>query len=394
MRANFLFILILVITLTFVGFLVKKKKQEISKIPPPKTYEIPVEYAKVENGEIREEFFFVGTVEPYEFGKVSTKLSGRVIKVYKREGDYFKKGEILVKIDDKELKRNISSLEKEKKAKETLIKGLEADLKSTEILLKNAQNEYEREKFLFENGAVPKVVLEKAENNLAQLRSKLENVKAKLREIKLSISALNEKIKGLKSQLQYTEIKAIKDGQVAKLFLHEGDLATPGKPIMEVFYPQDGLKILVNIPREDAKEIPVRSEVFLANSLERIGEVVKYYPFASSQNSLLVAEVKIKKNKEVRPFENVSLKILGKPYKGEVVPVYSLLHLKDGTYVLKVNEDGKVTPFKVKVLKTFKDKAVISSKLKQGDKVVVGRESKLLEVLRKGKAVLVDIAER
>jgi hypothetical protein len=58
--------------------------------------------------------------------------------------------------------------------------------------------------------------------------------------------------------------------------------------------------------------------------------------------------------------------------------------MKDGDYVLVIGQNGKVKPIKVKVLKTVKDKVLISSNLIEGTKLVVGRESKLLEVMRRG----------
>ncbi|WP_163329090.1 efflux RND transporter periplasmic adaptor subunit [Desulfurobacterium thermolithotrophum] len=386
MKTKLLFIAIIV-GLVLIGVAaIKKKKEEISKIPPPKVYPISVKWTTIKSGELQEEFNYIGTFQPYKHAAISTKIYGTVLKVYKSEGDFFKKGELLAKIDDSEIKSNISALEEEKRAKENLIPGLRAELRAAEIALKNAKEEFNREKFLYEKGAVPKVAVEKVENQLAIAESKVESIKAKWKELKSAISSIEKKIEALKSQLKYTEIRALDDGIVSEVLAYEGSLATPGKPIMKVYYPKYGFKILINIPPEDAKEIPIDSPVF--KDEKKIGKLVKYYPSANAENFLYIAEIKVDKLEKIKPFENVSVKVLGKPYKGQIVPIYAILHLKDGDYVLSVEQNNKVKPVKIKVLKTVKDKAVISSNLQEGTKVIVGRESKLLEVMRRRSVVL------
>ncbi|ADY74109.1 efflux transporter, RND family, MFP subunit [Desulfurobacterium thermolithotrophum DSM 11699] len=385
MKTKILFIAIIV-GLVLIGVTaIKKKKEEISKIPPPKIYPISVKWTTIKSGELQEEFNYIGTFQPYKHATISTKIYGTVLKVYKSEGDFFKKGELLAKIDDSEIKSNISALEEEKRAKENLIPGLRAELRAAEIALKNAKEEFNREKFLYEKGAVPKVAVEKVENQLAIAESKVESIKAKWKELKSAISSIEKKIEALKSQLKYTEIRALDDGVVSEVLAYEGSLATPGKPIIKVYYPKYGFKILINIPPEDAKEIPIDSPVFKGE--KKIGKLVKYYPSAN-ENFLYIAEIKVNKSEKIKPFENVSVKVLGKPYKGQIVPIYAILHLKNGDYVLSVEQNNKVKPVKIKVLKTVKDKAIISSNLQEGTKVIVGRESKLLEVMRRGSVVL------
>ena len=386
MKSRIVFILILIVAIILGAVAIKKRRAEIAKVPPPKVYPIRVEWTTVKNGELREEFSYVGTVKPYSYATISTKVSGTILKVYKREGDHFQKGELLVKIDSSEITNNILALEDEKRAKESILPGLKAELRAAEITLRNAKEEFNRERFLYERGAVPETDVERAENQLAAAESKVETLKANIEELKSTIFSIEKKIKVLKSQLKYTGIRAVDDGVVSEVLAYEGDMALPGKPIMKVYYPKYGFRVLINVPPEDAKEIPIGSSVF--SDGKEIGKLVKYYPSANFKNSLYVAEVKVSKTSNLKPEENLSLQLYGKPYKGQIVPIYAILHMKDGDYVLVIGQNGKVKPIKVKVLKTVKDKALISSNLPEGTKLVVGRESKLLEVMRRGKAAL------
>lgn len=380
-----IFILILIFGLVPVAVAVKKRKAAIASIPTPTVYPIPVEWTTIKSGTLRDSFSYVGTVKPYKYATVSTKIPGTVLKVYKKEGDVFHKGELLARIDSSEITNNILALENAKRAKEDTLPGLKAKLKFAEIALKNAKKEFNRESFLFKRGAVPERVVEGAENQLAAAKSNLKTVKSTIEGLNSSILSIGKQVNALKDQLKYTEIRAVDDGVVAEVLSYEGDMALVGKPIMKVYYPKYGFRVLVNVPPEDAKEMPVGSSVFING--KEVGKLIKYYPAANSINSLYVAEVRVDRASNLKPGENVTLKILGSAYEGQLVPIYSILHMKDGDYVLAIGENGQVKPVKVKVLKTVEGQAVISSNLQEGTKLVVGRESKLLEVFRRGKAI-------
>ncbi|TCK02870.1 efflux RND transporter periplasmic adaptor subunit [Phorcysia thermohydrogeniphila] len=385
-RAWIIFGLILVVSVIVGVKAVKKRKLEMAKTPPPKTYPIPVNYSVVSEGELRKTFKYVGTVKPYRDASISTKISGTVLRVYKSEGESFKKGELLLKIDDSEIRKEIGALEREIEASEKALSALRAELTSSKVLLKNAKENYEREKFLYEKGAVPKVSLEEAENRLALAESKVKSLKAKIEETELKKEALKERREALLSRLKYTEIRAPQDGVVSGLFVHEGDTALPGKPLMKVIYPQFGMRVLLNVPPEEAKEIPVGSPVKL-NGLS-VGKVVKVYP--ATENSLYVLEVKVEGG-NFKAGERVIAEVNGRSFRGKIVPVSSILHLKDGDYVLAIENGNRVKPVNVKVLKVVEGRALISSDIPVGTKVVTGRESKLLEVYRRGVVLPVEV---
>jgi len=385
-RAWVVFGLILVVSVIVGVKTVKKRKLEMAKTPPPKTYPIPVNYSVVGEGELREIFKYVGTVKPYKDATISTKVSGTVLRVYKSEGDSFKKGELLLKIDDSEIRKEIGALEREIEASEKALSALRAELTSAKILLKNARENYEREKFLYEKGAVPKVSLEEAENRLALAESKVKALKAKIEEVELKKEALKERREALLSRLNYTEIRAPQDGVVSALLVHEGDTALPGKPLMKVIYPQFGMRVLLNVPPEEAKEIPVGSLVKVNGLL--VGKVVKVYPATSV--SLYVLEVKLEGG-DFKAGERVIAEVEGRSFRGKIVPVNSVLHLKDGDYVLAIEDGNRIKPVKVEVLKVVNERALISSDVPVGTKVVVGRESKLLEVYRRGAVLPVEV---
>ncbi len=381
--------IIVILIITIVGVvigkvLIKKRRAELLSYPPPKVYPIPVEYAVAKEGSVSDTFHYVGEVLPYTYANVSTKVAGTVLKVYKREGEHFKKGELLAKIDSSQIENTVLALESEKRSKEELLSGLKAQLKAAEVVAKNAKKEYEREKFLYERGAVPKEAVEKYENAYHRALSEVKTLKSKIGELKLAVKSIEEQKRAVASQLQYTEVRAVKDGTVSKVLLYPGDVAVPGRPIMRVFYDSDGFRVLLNAPPEEAKEIEVGAPVNVEG--KPIGVVSKIYPAADQKNGLYTVEVKLKSLDGLKPAQTVRADLKGKAYSGIVLPYLSVLHMKDTDMVLKL-KGREVIPTPVRVLKRVNQWVVISGNVKPGDKVVVGRESKLLEVLRRKSAV-------
>ncbi|WP_456455323.1 efflux RND transporter periplasmic adaptor subunit [Thermovibrio sp.] len=383
-KAIIVFVILLVVGIVVGKALIEKRKRALLSYPPLKEYPVPVEYAVVKEGEVGDRLLFIGKVLPYQYAAISTKVAGTIIKVNKKEGETFKRGEVLAEIDSSEIESSVLSVEEAAKGKGALLKGLKAQLKAAEVALKNAKREYERELFLYRKGAVSKEAVEKKENVYQSAKAKVEELKAKIGELKLSIKSLKEKANSLRSSLKYTKIRALKDGVVALVLEYPGSVAFPGKPIMKVFYPQDGMRVLVKVPPSLVKELSVKGEVKVNG--KPLGTLEKIYPAADAENSLAVVEVKLKSNSGLMPNQLVKVELPSKKVKGLVVPVYSLLHAKDGDFVLKFKGQSLV-PVKVEVIKEGTVKAVVKGDLKPGDKVAVGRESKLLQLFQIRKAV-------
>ncbi len=377
-RAVIIFLVFVILMVVLGKVLIEKRKKELLSYPTPKTTPLPVEWATVKEGVLTEHLKYFGKVVPYQYATLSTKVSGTVLKVYKREGESFKRGETLVEIDPSEISKSVSSLESQRRAKASLIKGLKAQLEAAEVEEKNAKSEYERELFLYEKKAVPKEAVEKAENLYRAAQAKVKSLKAQIEELRNTIKSLKEKEEALRSSLSYTKVVALKNGVVSQVLAYPGDVALPGKPLLKVFYPNEGMRVLVELPPEKSREVllgkPVKVEGIEA------GRAVKFYP-AASPKGLLTLEVALKEGAPFKPNRLVKVEIPTKEVKGLIVPTSSLLHLKDGVFLLVI-EKGEVKPVKVEVVKEGAELSVIRGEVSPGQKVVVGRESALLRALR------------
>lgn len=222
------------------------------------------------------------------------RVSGKVVQLYKKEGDYVKAGEDLAKIDDTDLKvqlqateNKIQSLVAQKSALESQlervsqelslkeqvdsltekevakkIESIQSQIAQVEAQIKLAQKDEERYRNLYEKGLIPKRKYEEIQTNLEILQKQKQALEKTISELKVSkekaekntqisqtqkrltqelsyqiesiskqIETLNKEKEDILNQIGYTVLKAPFDGVVAKKFVSIGDVVRAGQPV-------------------------------------------------------------------------------------------------------------------------------------------------------------------
>jgi len=233
---------------------------------------------------------------------LSFKLPGKIEKIYVKEGDKIKKGELLAKLETKELQiqkkellSNIDALKDKIKAtkiqKEKLSSDIETNLKllnneknklqknveamafsidAMKYKLQKLKNDYSRFKRLYLSHKISKEKYENVkvafyslkdqinaqerkfdalllENKTLDLKIKLaQNSKKELQRLQQSIDAKNNQLKALNEKLalinqniQNSYIYSPLDGRVAKKFANEDEVAGAGMKVLSVVNPKD-----------------------------------------------------------------------------------------------------------------------------------------------------------
>ncbi len=294
--------------------MLQNKQKEIKNEKPPVVATISVEVIKPKSGFLENKEGYIAQIESVKSIKLSTKLAGYIEKVYVQENQKIKKNQILVKIDDTETRSNIDALY--------------ASLSSQKQDLELARSIYNRNKELYKIGGLAKEKLDISKVTLDIKSSIIENTK--------------QKIAQLKHQLSYLKIVAPFDGYIDSILLHEGDLAAAGKPILAMSNGQK--KLIFSYAPTNKTDIKTSQVVYLDN--KEIGYVKSIY--TTSQNGLISAEVALTKNISLPTGSNINIEVQTKKQSGCIIPNTTVLHKKDGVYVMAY--DGKTfSPFKVKV---------------------------------------------
>lgn len=265
-------------------------------------------------------------VETNNLSNISFKrVSGKIIKFYKKEGDKVKKGEILAKIDPKDyvlqlekIKKEINSLIFKKQAleekKDRINKQIDKNIQIVKISLKEnkklqdsllsqikgidsrlSQMKKDKERFsnLVNKDLAPRRKLEEIETNIDVLSSQKEALLAKLEQLKLQKQSLNEKVKltkikklqikeieseisslsskinslrkskeDIENLIEYTKLRAPFDGVIAKRFKSVGEIVSSGVPVFAV-YPLNDIYIKVLLEETKLKGVKIGNKAII-----------------------------------------------------------------------------------------------------------------------------------
>ncbi len=202
-----------------------KKQEEVRKLSISQgkisaaTYTVRAKNVPVYTG-------FSGNIEPKTVVRLSAKAPGYVSEVRFKEGEYVKRGEVLVRLDDTSLRENIASLRAEKLS---VLREKEAVYAQFIYAKKN----FQRFRRLFKDSAATKEELDRARAGFQSLKRRVEAFSAR-------ISSIEHKISSLKSELKYQVIKSPVSGWITKKMVDKGTFVGPGALLFELYADGDG----------------------------------------------------------------------------------------------------------------------------------------------------------
>jgi len=332
-----LVIVIAVIALAATKLISEKNKVANQKTPLALNYSIKTVNAL--EGEVLQKRPFLAKLESDKEVKVATKLSGVITKLHVSESQRVKRGELLVEIDDKAIKSNLSTLY------ETL-KVQKSDVEYYSSVLA-------RNKKLYEANAISK---EKYDASKLQLLGK-----------EAALKSTKDKITALKVDLTYLQVRAPFDGVVSAVYLHKGDLATFSKPILSLSAHAQKMQFSY---ASTGKIVSIGNRVLQNN--QEIGKVSKIYP--NAKNNLNIAEVALSKYIEQTNDSYLSVDVITNSARGCTLPLNALLHEKGATFILAYR-DGKFHKQEIDVVVEGDERVIIEPCVKE--KVAIASESKL-----------------
>jgi len=293
--------------------LLKSRKAEIANQALPSSASVTVAVVDPVQGTMQNKESYLAHIASDKSINLSTKLAGYVEQIFVEESQKVKKGDTLVSIDETELLSNIQA------AKATLVTQM-ADAKV-------AKSIYDRNIKLYKVGGLSK--------------EKLDISKVAM-EAKVSVQTnTKEKISQLEHQRSYLKIVAPFDGEIDVILLHEGDLAASGRPILSM---SNGVKKLIFSYAPHNTSIQKDQLVFAKD--QKIGKIKSIYTI--SQNGLVSAEVKVTSALDLPVGSSMNIEVLTKESQGCIVPSDTVLHKKEGTFVM-IYADGKFKPLQVNV---------------------------------------------
>lgn len=226
-------------------FLSCGSKEDFSKTAP-----VPqkVKIEKVQASPVEDTYEAMGTVRSKTISVLSSKVLGRIVSIPVREGDRVKAGQLLVEIDDREMKAQLQKSQAGLKETqyaldeiEKAIRGGEAEKKAADARLALASSTLDRFKGLFERRSVSSQEFDEvqtkntaAKADADQASERLQALLAKKNQIIARIDQAKADTANAEAFLSHTRILSPIDGIVTTKPADLGQMAAPGTHLLSV----------------------------------------------------------------------------------------------------------------------------------------------------------------
>lgn len=266
---------------------------------------------------------------------VTSKMPGVLTRVYVRNGDMVRKGQLLAQLDDQVMEKGLAELE---------------------LQLKTAIDLYERQKSLWDQ----------------RIGTEVQFIQAKSQK-----EALEQRIATTKEQWSQSRIYAPIGGSVDMVMLKAGQAISPGFPLLNIVNLGD-LKITGEVPEAYAAKVRKGDPVLVLfpDLKKEVSSRVTYVSKTiNSTNRTFTVECRLPAGNDYRANMIAVLKITDYQMKNAVVvPVNLIQTAEDGdfVYVAEKTGDKQGTAKKVTVQQgiVYNGMVEIKSGLKKGDMVI------------------------
>ncbi|MBN2429952.1 MAG: efflux RND transporter periplasmic adaptor subunit [Acidobacteria bacterium] len=256
---------------------------------------------------------FVGTLYPDKDVDVSIEIDGRVKDILVDVGDRVRRGQTILKLDDEreqlQLQIRLGQLNEILAKLGVTVDNAETfDIYSIPQVIKAQQDfeekrrDLERDKLLFERGAVSREALEKSQTAFEKARAGLQAAVDEIRGYKAIISQLKSGIQLFAKDLEDTTIVSPINGYVQERFVDMGEYLAKGKRVLRIL-DTDTLRLKGSIPSRYTSGIRQGLEVHFqvegfADEVFR-GKVSRIAPSIDMETRTIQVEVQVN-NREQR----------------------------------------------------------------------------------------------
>lgn len=344
----------------------------------PSKYDVKLSYQGiVAASETRNYFFTTG---------------GKVSKVYVKEGQYIKKGDLLAALDTEQLdltsaskRSNLAisqnSLEKTISTYDTNIANAEAGIETLKQSINVAQSSLdilkstlEANEALYKAGSIAQKTIEtqraqysKSEADFAALLSQLETARANLEKLKRDktndINTARENVNLSRISMNQAgqniadaTLKADSDGYITKIAVAEGDYAAPNSSVVTV--KSSSSMVSIGVSSEDYGKLSAVKRILINNSIEGKLDTISIYPDKAS--STYAVDITFTSDK-ILMGDIVDVDLVVDSLEGVFVPMNSVININGVNYVYRLNADNTVSRVKIDIMEIHDDKMLVSN---------------------------------
>ncbi len=332
---------------------IKKLELELSKLD---TAAAKIEKAKlvvldtVQNENFTHYIDLQGRVDAENISYVSPRGAGGQVKaIYVKEGQFVKKGQLLLKLDDVIIRQNVAAARQ----------GLAATRNQLEL----AKSLYDRTKNLWDQRIGTEVQLLQAKTNVEVLENQLKTQE--------------ENVKAAQEQLNTTSVVSNVSGVADEVTIHAGEMFTGAPNAGIKIVNTSNLKVVTDVPENYLARVSKGTRVIIS-----VPDINKTYNSAislisqsiSSTSRGFTAEAKIPNDKNLKPNLTAMVRIQDYSAPNAVtVPVNVLQTDEQGKFVLVAVKEGTTMVARkrpIQVGELYGERLEVKSGLKTGDMII------------------------
>jgi HlyD family secretion protein len=223
---------IAVLLAIIVGFTVNQSSKNV----------VTVQTGKVQRQDLATVVSASGEIKPKTYVNVGANAIGKITRLYVREGDRVKKGQLLAQLENVQSSADVNATEASVQAAQTDAIAADAVLKTSQADLLRAQADFDRNKLdweraqsLYKDGLIAKSDFDSrknawatADSGLVQAQAKVAQAKAQMDSADKHVTLNRANLTRVTDVLQKTSYIAPYDGVVTNLPVREGETVVMG----------------------------------------------------------------------------------------------------------------------------------------------------------------------
>lgn len=320
--------------------LLHKRKADLAQASPAPVLSVVVAPMELKSQPVTLTLPAMGVVASDVSAVLSTRISGRITKVLKREGSPVHQGDLIALIDNGDL--------------EAKRKGLLAKRDGVDAEIETQRQAHQRTLELFKVKGASLEQKQMEEAAIERLVKERESLQQNIREIEVLSS--------------YARIIAPVDGTVSQLLVRPGDLATPGKPLVRIAS-SESLYLKLSLPNSvTASEVIIQGKALPLASKDQAGKtgLVQYVAPLPPNAGLVEGEY-------------VNVNVIVYQNQDVLVPVDALLTMNGASSVFVLSDDNKAVRVNVSIKARGIEGVTVAQNL-AGRRVIVAKPDILLRV--------------
>lgn len=352
---------------------------------------INVSVFEVTKADINSEVSYTGEIKAIEESDVAPKISATIMSLNYDIGDYVEAGDVLAVLDDTDYRltynQALAAYNSAVSSYNQTSNQLSTAISSAQIEYNSALDNYNRQKALYDVGAISKVALESAETRLENAKLNLNSANSNYNtavantqaSAKSAVESAKASLDIATNSLNNTQIIAPISGYVASRNGNVGQMAGAGSPMFSIKN-TEVVNIEISVTESVIPYITTDTKAIItvatADNLTIEGVVSTVNTVKSQQTGMYTARIRID-NKDDKlklgMLADVSLQTQDSS-NALVIPSNSVMQDEDGYYIYVV-EDGIAKKRNINIGITNNDFTEVLSGIKENEIVVVsGKE--------------------